>query len=415
MGCSGSTSNCTRLQKSLFLILLICGIVLIAAISVLVLKTDEPGADSDFESNLYSRDEVAFTISSSHYKEPDYEEVYKHTNSIQDLNAYLQTLDPYSKYMTSGEVIFLEKRNRKNRVGIGLDFLVKGEQIFGVPVTQGPAYKAGMIQPSYVRSINDRKIEYSDFSSYSFLVELPAGEVVRLSLENSRNLDKTAYTIKAANHTTDPISYYTYKDTLFIRVKKFTSGENRQLKKILDTSEQYSKLVLDLRYSPGGDLYAMVDMLSLILQDNLAVAYLEKADGKIELILKTLPGRVIANTPLYILVSEFTASTAELFVWALKANYPKVRVLGEPTKGKCLAQNIFGFHDGSALKLTTYEVKNSFNESCQGHPLVVDTLIPGVALANTQDIFNVLAGNSPRVAGVQSEEIIVQPVPLVDF
>jgi len=391
MGCSGNASNCTRLQKSLFLILLICGIVLIAAISVLVLKTDESGADSDFESNLYSRDEVAFTISSSHYKEPDYEEVYKHTNSIRDLNAYLKTLDPYSKYSTSEEVIFLEKRNRKNRVGVGLDLLVKGEQIFGVPVMQGPAYKAGLVQPAYVRAINDRKIVYSDFSSYSFLGELSAGEVARVSLENNKNLDKTVYTIKAGNHATDPITYSTHKDTLFILIKKFIGGENSQLKRILDSSQEYKKLVLDLRYCPGGDLYAMVDMLSLILQDDLAVAYLEKADGKVELILKTLPGRVIANTPLYILVSEFTASTAELFVWALKANHPKVRVLGEPTKGKCLAQNMFGFHDGSALKLTTYEVKNSFNESCQGHPLVVDTLIPGVVLANTQEILNALA------------------------
>ena len=415
MVCSGSTSNCTWLQKSLFLILLICAIVLIIAITVLVRKTDESGADSDLESRIYSRDEVAFTVSSNHYMEPGYKEVYKHTNSIEDLNAYLKTLDPYSKYMTSEEAIFLEKRNRKNRIGIGLDFLIKGERVFGVPVIQGPAYKAGMLQPAYVRSINDRKIEYSDFSSYSFLVELPAGEVVRLLLEDGGNLDKTAYSIKAASHTTDPIAYYSYMDTLFIRVKKFTGGENSQLKKILDMSAQYKKLVIDLRYCPGGDLYAMVDMLSLILQDNLDVAYLEKANGKIELILKTLPGRMIAEIPLYILVSGFTASTAELFVWALKANHPGTMVLGEPTKGKCLAQNMFRFHDGSALNLTMYEVKNSFNQSCQGRPLVVDTLIPGIVLSNTQDIFNRLTVKSPPAAGWQGDEFIVQPVPLVDF
>ena len=113
MGFSGSTSNYTRLQKALFLILLICAIVLIVAISVLFQKTDESRADSDFESKVYSRDEVAFTVSSNHYKEPDYKAVYRHANSIKDLNAYLKTLDPYSKYMTSGEAIFLEKRNRK--------------------------------------------------------------------------------------------------------------------------------------------------------------------------------------------------------------------------------------------------------------------------------------------------------------
>ena len=398
MGCSRGTSNFSRLLKPLFLIVLLCGIVIIVAMPELVRKTAKPGAHTEFDNKIDSRDKTAFIVSSNHYKEPDYEEVYKHTNSIQDLNAYLKTLDPYSKYLSSKEAIFLEKRSGKYRVGIGLDFLVKGEKIFGVPVTQGPAYKAGMVQPAYVRSINDRKIVYSDFSSYSFLTELPAGTVVQLSLENSKNADKTAYTIKAADHKNDPISYSTYRDTLFIRITKFVGGENSQIKKILDTSKQYKRLVFDLRYCPGGDLYAMVDMLSFILQDNLNVAYLAKANGKNELTLKTLPDRVITETPLFILVSEFTASTAELFVWAIKANHPKAWVLGEPTKGKCLAQNMFPFNDGSALTLTTYEVKNSFHQSCQGRPLVADKLIPGSALSNTQDIFKVLAAISPHAA-----------------
>ena len=195
MGCSRGTSNFSRLRYPLILIVLLCGIVLIVAIPELVRKTAKPGAHTEFDNKIHSRDKTAFIVSSNHYKEPDYKEVYKHTSSIQDLNAYLKTLDPYSKYLSSKEAIFLEKRSGKYRVGIGLDFLVKGEKIFGVPVTQGPAYKAGMVQPAYVRSINDRKIVYSDFSSYSFLTELAAGTVVRLSLENSKILDKTTYTI----------------------------------------------------------------------------------------------------------------------------------------------------------------------------------------------------------------------------
>ncbi|MEN8130254.1 MAG: S41 family peptidase [Pseudomonadota bacterium] len=370
----------------MLLIVLLCGLFLIVTIPEVVQKV----ANSQLDNNIHSRDKTASIVSSNHYKEPDYKEVFKHTNSIQDLNEYLKTLDPYSKYLTSKEAIFLEKRNKKYRVGIGLDLLVKGEKILGVPVEQGPAYKAGIVMPAYVRSINDRKIVYSDFSSYSFLTELPAGKVVRLSLENSKKLDKTAYRIEVASHKTDPISYYAYGETLFIRIKKFVGGQNSQLKKILDTSKQYKKLVFDLRYCPGGDIYAMVDMLSFILEKNIDVASLEKANGKNELTLRTLPDKVVAGTPLFILVSEFTASSAELFAWAIKAHYPKAWVIGELTKGKCLAQDMFPFDDGSALKLTTYEVKNSSNQSCQGSPLVPDKMIRGIVLSNTQDIFNAL-------------------------
>ena len=128
------------------------------------------------------------------------------------------------------------------------------------------------------------------------------------------------------------------------------------------------------------------------------VASLEKANGQKELSLKTLPDRIVSNIPVYILASEFTSSTAELFIWALKTHYPEAQVLGEPTQGKCLAQDMFQFNDGSTLKLTTYEVKNSANQSCQGNPLLPDKLIRGIALSNTPEIFNALKDIRPHTS-----------------
>ena len=87
-----------------------------------------------------------------------------------------------------------------------------------------------------------------------------------------------------------------------------------------------------------------------------------------------------------------------VFIWALKTHYPEAQVLGEPTQGKCLAQDMFQFNDGSTLKLTTYEVKNSANQSCQGNPLLPDKLIRGIALSNTPEIFNALKDIRPHTS-----------------
>lgn len=396
MNYSGSISNGTRLRTRLFLISLLCVFSLIAIVTIVFQRITTQDKNLQSDSKIHAKGKIASIVSTNHYKKPEFYEVYKHTNTIQEFNAYLKTIDPYSKYLTTKETIFYDKRNRKQRGGLGLDFLVAGEQILGVPVAPGPADKAGMILPAYVRSINDRKIDYSDFSSYSFLTKLPAGKVIRLSLEKNNNIDKTDYVVITANYINNPITYYTFTDTLLVRIKKFTAEENRQLKKKLQALDRYKKLVFDLRYSPGGDIYAMVDMLSFILPEDLTLVNLEKADGQGRLTLKTLPNRVVTGNPLYILVSKFTASSAELFTWAIKKNYPKAIVLGEPTKGKCLAQDTFRFADGSALRLSTYEVKNSFNQSCQGSPLVPDKLIRGIALSTTEDIFKFLTLNSKR-------------------
>jgi len=395
---SGGTADHRWWRNPLFLILLICAITLVVTIPIVIRETTEHGSIEQSDNKLFSRDKMALIVSSNHYKQPNYNEVYSHTNSIEQLNTYLQTLDPYSKYLSPEEATFIEKRSRKNRVGIGLDLLVSGTKILGVPVKDSPAYRAGMVLPAYIRSIDGHKIKYSDFNSYAFLTELPTGKIVRVSIEDNSKLNKNSFAIEVASYVNEAFTYSIHNDTLFIQIRKFTGGENSRLKNILELSNQFNKLVFDLRHCPGGDLYAMVDMLSFILDKNLEVASLEKANGQKEMSLKTLSDRIVTDTPLYILVSEFTSSTAELFVWALKTHYSEARLLGEPTQGKCLAQDMFRFDDGSTLKLTTHEVMNSANQSCQGKPLVPDKLIRGIAQSNTQEILDALQNMSPSTS-----------------
>jgi len=375
-------------RNPLFLLLLFCAIALIIAIAITIKQTSNHQPDAPSANNMYSRDKTALIVSSNHYKKPDYNEVYRHTNSIEELNRYLKTLDPYSKYLSSEEATFIKKRNRKKRVGIGLDLLVGEKKILGVPKQDSPAYRAGMTLPAYIHSIDDNKIVYNDFNSYAFLTELNPGAVVRVKLENSQNPQKSSYAIEVASYINEPILYSADNGTLFIQITKFSGGENSRLKKILESSTKSDKLVFDLRHCPGGDLYAMVDMLSFLLEEDLEVVSLEKADGQNELSLKTLPDRIISDIPLYVLVSEFTSSTAELFAWALKTHYSEVRVLGEPTQGKCLAQDMIQLNDGSTLKLTTHNVRNAAHQSCQGKPLVPDKLIRGIAQSGTEGIID---------------------------
>lgn len=377
------------------MLLLFSAIALIIAILVAIRETTQNSANTHSATAVYRRDTAALIVSSDHYKRPPYAEVYDHTGSIGELNNYLQTLDPYSRYLGAEEAAFIEKRNRKNRTGIGLDFLVGRDKILAVPAREGPAYLAGLTAPAYLHSIDGRKIDYGDFNSYAFLTELPAGQVVQVTVEENGPRNTISYPIQVASYTNEPVAYVTHDRTLLIQIRKFAGGENSRLKRILESSKPFDKIAFDLRHSPGGDLYAMVDMLSFLLAENLDVVFLETADVKKELSLETLPDRIISDIPVYVLVSEFTASTAELFAWALRTHYPAIKILGEPTQGKCLAQNLFPFNDGSILRLTTHEVMSAAGQSCQGAPLVPDELVRGIALSDTRQIFDYLQAMSP--------------------
>lgn len=391
MAASAKEYSSSKVRKYLpFVSLLAVAIASITAV-IVAHQLTQPDTGKQLAESPLNRNRLAYLVSNKHYRLPDYQEVYRHTHSIQELDHYLHTLDPYSKYLSSAEVAFIKERSNKSRTGIGLDLLMNRGKILGVPILQGPAYQAGMILPAYINSIDGHKISYSDFSSYAFLTKYHPGKIVPVKLESRTKSGKSDYAIKTAKYINQPILHFTYNDIFTIYIKKFSAGLNGQLNELLEMSKGYKKLVFDLRHCPGGDLYAMVDMVSQILPGSLNVVTIQKANGSDELTLRTLPNKVIGHPQLILLTSEFTASSAELFTWAIKIHEPTALIVGQPTKGKCMAQDTLPLADGSAILLTTFEVLNAANQSCQGIPMVLDLPIHDIALLSYTDIFHSLS------------------------
>ncbi|OAD24108.1 carboxyl-terminal protease [Candidatus Thiomargarita nelsonii] len=315
-------------------------------------------------------------ISKNHYLRPSFEQVKTTLNQITDieaLNHYLKSLDPYSKYLPKEQNDFYKQRWRQEQVGLGVNILVNNDHLLAVPIYNGPAYRAGLKSPRYLMTLNDKKIVVTDFSTFSFLTQFSSGARIPLLVSQE---DKTKkYTVTVAPFKNPSVEYIKEGKHHLIRIHRFYDGETAQLLKtyLLKTIKQGKDIIIDLRYCPGGSLFEAIDAVSLFLPPDLEIGALKNVSQTQPLI--SMPGQIVKNKAIYVWTSPFTASAAEFFGQVLQHYNQNAVIVGTTTKGKCLSQQVFEFEEGSALKLTVFEIGDPDKLPCEGIGMTPDVEI----------------------------------------
>jgi carboxyl-terminal processing protease len=197
-----------------------------------------------------------------------------------------------------------------------------------------PLYQAGLQIPQYLQFINQHKINYQDFSSYAFLSKIKSGDKINIAVKQENTKQNKIYTVKAKKYQRQ-LDYYSEKNGFaIIRIDEFREGMQKKLSRFLKKINNKKPLIIDLRYCPGGDLFAAVDMLSPFLGKSKTVAYLQKDKSYRPVSLKSIQTQRLLTQPIYLLSSSFTASSAEVFIRAIKQNVKNSYIVGVPTQGK---------------------------------------------------------------------------------
>ena len=115
------------------------------------------------------------------------------------------------------------------------------------------------------------------------------------------------------------------------------------------TAQRSTGLVLDLRGNPGGDFSQAVGVASLFLRRGASVVSLAGAHRPLRIVYAR-DGRY-TTVPLAVLVDGSSASASEVVAGALK-DHGRATIVGRPTYGKSLVQEIVRLPGGAALKLT---------------------------------------------------------------
>lgn len=345
-------------------------------------------------------DDLVELVSTKHYKTPDAKDVQKHVQSITDFNDYLRTLDNYSTYLSPEQVAYKSARKTLPRKGIGFDIIEHDGKLLVIPLKNEALYRAGLTAPHYLKAINGKPIVFSDFDSYRFLSTMKIGKRYTVEVEPNSFVDAKSNAYEVAVKQTRRASslHYTRKKgkARLLGIREFVRDTEPYIKNFFKKNKNIDHLVIDLRHSIGGSPHIAVDVLSYFVgKDKNVVSYRSKAEkvGKEKKARQgktfAVPYRLKDSTQLTLLMSEFTASSAELFAHALKHYRDDIVIIGKPSAGKCLAQKPFFFDHGKAgaLVLSTYELVMPDETQCDSRPLAVDTALGQIELMPVDDIF----------------------------
>lgn len=139
----------------------------------------------------------------------------------------------------------------------------------------------------------------------------------------------------------------------YVRVASWDPKTGHLLKDAIEKlgGEKLKGLVLDLRNNPGGVVQAALDGASLFLKPGQNILSVKGRAVKGETV--DVPKTAHPYTfPVSIVINEKTASASEILTGALQ-DHDRATVVGVPSYGKGLVQNVMTLSGNTALALTT--------------------------------------------------------------
>ncbi len=269
----------------------------------------------------------------------------------------LKQLDPHSVYIPKKEMEEVNEPLVGNFDGIGIQFNIQHDTIVVInTISGGPSEKVGIKAGDRIIKINDTIVAGIKIKSNDVVKKLkgPSNTKVKVSVKR-RNTKKTIdFTItrgKIPLYSVD-VAYMINKNIGYIKISKFAGTTyNEFLKAIKKLKKQgLKKIILDLRGNGGGFLNAAINIADEFLPENKTIVFTKGRNQPIEYYKSTKKG-YLKNTPVAILIDEWTASASEIVTGAIQDNDRGI-VIGRRSFGKGLVQEPIMFKDGSGIRLT---------------------------------------------------------------
>ena len=150
----------------------------------------------------------------------------------------------------------------------------------------------------------------------------------------------------------NPISFKVLEDEIgYIKIQTFNSNTEEYLRKALDEfdSKGITKLIIDVRYNPGGSLEQVVDVAKHFVPNKGPIVHIDykKPEDK-----QTYYSDIEdSKYQLVVLVNEWSASASEIFAGAIQDSKAGT-IIGVKTFGKGTVQQLIPLKKGGAMKLT---------------------------------------------------------------
>ncbi|MDC1155488.1 S41 family peptidase [Candidatus Pelagibacter sp.] len=271
------------------------------------------------------------------------------------INGLLQSLDPYSAYMSPEIFNDMQTETSGEFGGLGIEVSMEAGVVKVIsPIDDTPASRAGIKAGDFIVKIDDIQVQGKSLSEAVDLMRGPVGSGIDLTVR--RIGEKKALTF---NIVREIIQIQSVKADLiqknigYIRLTSFNENSGNQIKKEIEKFEKNKNLksyILDLRNNPGGLLSQAIKISDFFLENGEIVSTKSrKAYENRKWFAKQ--GDLINGKALVVLINYGSASASEIVAGALK-DHKRAILLGESSYGKGSVQSIIPLKNNGAIRLT---------------------------------------------------------------
>ncbi len=271
------------------------------------------------------------------------------------INGLLQSLDPYSAYMSPEVFNEMQTETSGKFGGLGIEVSMEAGVVKVIsPIDDTPASKAGIKAGDYIVKIDDIQVQGKSLNEAVDLMRGPVGSGIELTVR--RRGEKKALTFNIVREIIQIKSVKTdilKKNIGYIRLTSFNENSGKQIKKEIENFEKNNNLksyILDLRNNPGGLLSQAISISDFFLNNGEIVSTKSrKASENRKWFAKQ--GDLINGKTLVVLINYGSASASEIVAGALK-DHKRAILLGENSYGKGSVQSIIPLKNDGAIRLT---------------------------------------------------------------
>ncbi len=271
------------------------------------------------------------------------------------INGLLQSLDPYSAYMTPEIFNEMQTETSGEFGGLGIEVSMESGVVKVIsPIDDTPASRSGIKAGDYIIKIDNIQVQGKSLSEAVDLMRGPVGSSIILTVRRIGQKKALKFEIEREIIEIKSVKAELLKKNIgYIRLTSFNENSSEQIKKQIKNFENNNSIdsyILDLRNNPGGLLSQAIKVSDFFLDNGEIVSTKSrKASENRKWFAKK--GDLIQGKTLIVLINYGSASASEIVAGALK-DHKRAIILGENSYGKGSVQSIIPLKNKGAIRLT---------------------------------------------------------------
>ena len=271
------------------------------------------------------------------------------------INGVLQSLDPYSAYMSPEMFNDMQTETSGQFGGLGIEVGMEHGVVKVIsPIDNSPASRVGVKAGDYIVKINDIQVQGKSLTEAVELMRGPVGSEIEITVRRIGIKKAIIFNITREIIKIESVkSKYIDNNIGYLRLTSFNENSGDQIKKKIKEFNKKNDLkgyILDLRNNPGGLLSQAIKITDFFLEDGEIVSTKgrKKSENKKWFAKK---GDLTNGKTLIILINYGSASASEIVAGALK-DHKRAIIVGEHSYGKGSVQSVIPLKNKGAIRLT---------------------------------------------------------------